>query len=93
MSAAPSHRIGIIGVRLQEPCTPSPTEGAYAGTRPQTCVAFVAGSPKCQELRAERGKSPVVPQPAVHRVLAEIVEAALSAQVEERASRHGAELE
>ena len=49
-------------------------------TRPQTCVAFLPGSPKCQELRREYGMVPVVVQPSVHRVLTEIMEAAIAAE-------------
>ena len=45
-------------------------------TRPQTCVAFVPGSPKCQELRLEHGMKALVRMPAVHTILSEIMHAA-----------------
>lgn len=33
--------------------------GIYA-TRPHCCVAFIAGSPKCAQLRSDHGKPPLV---------------------------------
>ena len=47
-------------------------------TRPHSCVAFLPGSPKCNQLRGEHAMAPVAPQPRVHRVLTEIVTAALA---------------
>ena len=52
-------------------------------TRPLSCVAFLAGSAKCQELRKDHGLSPVALQPSIHRVLTEIMTAAIAAEVEE----------
>ena len=52
------------------------------GTRPHTCVAFIAGSPKCLELRKEFGVPPLVPQSVGNPLIAEITEAAIA---EERA--------
>jgi Fe-S-cluster containining protein len=49
-------------------------------TRPQVCVAFLPGSPKCQDLRRKHGMVPVVLQPSTHRVLTEIIEAAIAAE-------------
>jgi Fe-S-cluster containining protein len=51
---------------------------AIYSSRPQTCVAFVPGSPQCQELRMDAGRAPVVLQPAVHDILAEIMQVALA---------------
>jgi Fe-S-cluster containining protein len=51
--------------------------GIYA-TRPNTCVAFIAGSAKCQELRREQGVRPLVAQSAAHGIIAEIQATALS---------------
>jgi Fe-S-cluster containining protein len=62
------------------PCpflTPENRCGIYA-TRPNTCVAFIAGSPSCQKLRRERGVLPLVPHPVAHGIIAEIQAAALS---------------
>ena len=50
-------------------------------TRPEDCVAFVPGSPKCQELRKEFGLAPVMRQPSDHRVLSEIMKAAIEAEM------------
>jgi Fe-S-cluster containining protein len=61
------------------PCPFLTTEnrcGIYA-TRPNTCVAFIAGSVKCQKLRREQGVRPLVPQSAAHGIIAEIQAAAL----------------
>ena len=49
-------------------------------TRPQVCVAFLPGSPKCQELRGDHEMTPLVMQPSVHRVLTEIIKAAIGAE-------------
>lgn len=51
-------------------------------TRPQACVAFVPGSPKCQEIRAEHGLGPAVLRPSPHRVLTDIMQQAIQAEVE-----------
>ena len=47
-------------------------------SRPQTCVAFLAGSSKCQELRQEQGLPPPATQPAIHGILAEIIQQVLA---------------
>jgi Fe-S-cluster containining protein len=47
-------------------------------TRPHTCVAFLAGSGKCQELRGEHGLPPAPVQPTIHNILSEIVAEALA---------------
>ncbi len=41
-------------------------------TRPHVCVAFVAGSAKCQQLRVECGLSALMPLPAADGTVAEI---------------------
>ena len=51
-------------------------------TRPGDCVAFVPGSAKCQELRAEHGLPPVVLQPAIHSILTEIATEIIAAEME-----------
>ena len=56
-------------------------------TRPQACVAFLPRSPKCQELRGEYGMVPVLHQPSTHRVLTEIIEAAIAAEREQPEGR------
>ena len=53
-------------------------------TRPQTCVAFVPGSPKCQELRLEQGMKAVVLLPALHTILSEIMQVANAREAAER---------
>ena len=58
-----------------DPCkflTPQKRCGIYS-TRPHTCVAFLAGSSKCQELRREHRLPPAPMQPAIHGILAEII--------------------
>jgi Fe-S-cluster containining protein len=52
-------------------------------TRPNGCVAFAPGSPKCQELRKESGMAPVVPQPAIHQILTEIMQAVIAEETDE----------
>jgi Fe-S-cluster containining protein len=47
-------------------------------TRPDTCVAFMAGSAKCQELRADHGVPRLVPRPAPATIVAAIQAAALA---------------
>ena len=62
------------------PCpflTPENRCGIYA-TRPHTCVAFIAGSPKCRELRQQFDVSPLIPQPVANPVVAEILQAAIA---------------
>ena len=46
-------------------------------TRPQVCVAFVAGSSKCQELRERHGLSKLILKPAATRMLTRIIKAAI----------------
>lgn len=53
-------------------------------SRPQTCVAFVPASPKCQELRIEQGLKALVLQPAVHTILSEIMQVANARAMAER---------
>ena len=63
-----------------KPCaflTPKKRCDIYS-TRPHTCVAFLAGSGKCQELRQEQGLPPAPPQPAIHAMLAEIIQEAIA---------------
>jgi Fe-S-cluster containining protein len=67
------------------PCpflTPENRCGIYA-TRPHTCVAFIAGSPKCRELRQQFSVPPLVPQSVANPVLAEIIEAAIAEEPED----------
>jgi Fe-S-cluster containining protein len=47
-------------------------------SRPGTCVAFMAGSAKCQKLRAENNVPPLTPHPVDAGMLAEIQTAALA---------------
>ena len=56
--------------------------GIYA-TRPNTCVAFIAGSPKCLELRQEFGRPKRIPQPVTNPMVAEIIEAAIADKLED----------
>lgn len=56
-------------------------------TRPQICVAFVPGSTKCQKLRNEYGLPPVVLPPSIHRILTDIMKAAIAKKMEEPAWR------
>jgi Fe-S-cluster containining protein len=51
-------------------------------TRPGTCVSFMAGSAKCQELRAEHGVPPLVPLPAAADIVTEIQAAALDEETQ-----------
>jgi len=52
-------------------------------SRPQVCVAFTAGSAKCQELRKAHGLELVKLQTSVHRVLTDIMKAAIAEEIEE----------
>jgi len=52
-------------------------------SRPQVCVVFLPGTPKCQEVRSAHGRSPVVVQPAVHDILSEIMHAAIAEKLED----------
>ena len=70
------------------PCpflTPENRCSIYA-TRPNTCVAFIAGSPKCLELRQEFGLPRLVPQPIANPMVAEIIEAAIAEKLEDSGS-------
>ena len=70
------------------PCpflTPENRCGIYA-TRPNTCVAFIAGSSKCLELRREFGVPPLVPLPVANAVEAEITEAVIAEKPEDSGS-------
>ena len=70
------------------PCpflTPDSRCGIYT-TRPHTCVAFVAGSAKCQGLRREFGVPPLVPQPVANPIVAEITETAIAERPEDPGS-------
>ena len=51
-------------------------------SRPQVCVAFVAGSSKCQQLRQAHGLAALVPRPAAGEIRTEILQA-LDEQPEE----------
>jgi Fe-S-cluster containining protein len=51
-------------------------------TRPGTCVAFMSGSAKCQELRAEHGVPPLTPRPAAVDIVTEIQAAALAEETQ-----------
>jgi Fe-S-cluster containining protein len=67
------------------PCpflTPEKRCDIYA-TRPEVCVAFVPGTNKCQQLRKEHGLSPAVLKPAVHQMLNDIKQEAISASADE----------
>ena len=52
-------------------------------SRPQTCVAFMPASPKCQELRSDHGLPPVVLKSVMHDILSEIMQAANKASMEQ----------
>jgi len=52
-------------------------------SRPQVCVAFTAGSAKCQELRKERGLKPVVLRPNAQNVLTQIMKGIIAVEREE----------
>jgi len=52
-------------------------------SRPQLCVAFVAGSAKCQQLRQTHGLAALAPRPAAGEILTEILQALLDEQPEE----------
>jgi Fe-S-cluster containining protein len=70
------------------PCpflTPENRCSIYA-TRPNTCVAFIAGSSKCLELRQQFHVPPLVPQSVANPVVAEITQAAIAAEREDSGS-------
>jgi len=52
-------------------------------TRPNGCVAFLPGSPKCQELRKEHGMPPAAERPGIHRILTVIMKEALAAELDD----------
>ena len=56
-------------------------------TRPENCVAFLAGSTPCQALRQAHGWAPLLPQAVGEDIIAEIQEAALQENLEDAA--HG----
>ena len=47
-------------------------------TRPNSCVSFMVGGHKCQELRKEHGLPPVVLPASMHAMLAEIMQATIA---------------
>jgi Fe-S-cluster containining protein len=51
-------------------------------TRPDNCVAFVAGSPQCQQIRKEHGHTPLASQPVADDIVAEILHASLAENLE-----------
>jgi Fe-S-cluster containining protein len=51
-------------------------------TRPGTCVSFIAGSAKCQELRGVHGVPPLVPLPTAADIVTEIQAAALAEEAQ-----------
>ena len=52
-------------------------------SRPQVCVAFAAGSSKCQQLRQAHGLAALAPCPVTGEILTEILQALLDEQPEE----------
>ena len=58
-------------------------------SRPGVCVTFMAGSPKCQELRREHGLAALVAHPGSDEMLAEIQQALLDEFVTDASESSG----
>jgi Fe-S-cluster containining protein len=52
-------------------------------TRPHTCVAFLAGSRQCQELRKDHGLPPAPVQPAIHGILTDMIQQVIAEEMGE----------
>jgi Fe-S-cluster containining protein len=52
-------------------------------TRPHTCVAFLAGSGKCEELRQEHGLPPAPAQRAIHDILTGFIKEVIAEEMGE----------
>jgi len=61
--------------------TPQRRCGIYP-TRPHACVAFLAGSGKCQQLRTEYGLPPASAQPAIHDILTRLIKEVLAEEAD-----------